>query len=170
MASRGTKLDDVMPKQDALLHLLGNRAFTAAGLAIHGVNTENVLTANITTYVINGIFYAKAATAEVDISAATFLNEEGDTVAIATIADDTKAYLLFVLDTSGNIRVVQGAAVGLTATPVWPKVPENYAAMGAVLVQNETGSAFTPGTTALDTANVTDTYYDLSASPAQTSP
>jgi hypothetical protein len=166
----GTRIDDINPAQEALLHLLANRSLTSGGLAMHASNKENVKTANAVTYIINGIFYSKSAQTEIDISGLTFLDKDGnaDTVSAQAIGYD-RIYLL-ALDASGNVRVSQGADVATGKTAHWPPCPPQLTPFGAVKVANGSSAAFTFGTTTLDTSGLTVTYTNLSVVPAATSP
>ena len=146
-----------------LRHLLGNRCHTKGVLAIDA-NTENVQTTVIITYSIRGIMYTKAAVAEIDISALGGLSS-------TALADGYTQIFGLALNAAGTITVVPGDQV-LTAditagTKIahWPSAIDDATVLfGAVKVVNATGSAFTFGTTGLDTSGITDTYYDLSVS------
>jgi 1,4-dihydroxy-2-naphthoate octaprenyltransferase len=94
------------------------------------------------------------------------MDETGTAVAVIANQATAKdcAYLL-VLDSSGTCKIIQGAAVAVGTTCKCPGTPTGYAPFGAVKVSNATGSVFTFGTTALNTASLTVTYFDLSASP-----
>ena len=147
----------------ALRHLLGNRCYTKGVLAIDA-NTENVQTTVIVTYSIRGVMYNKAAVAEIDVSAL-------DGLSSTALADGYTQIFGLALNAAGTITVVPGDQV-LTAditagTQVahWPAAIDDATVLfGAVKVVNATGSAFTFGTTGLDTAGITDTYYDLAVS------
>jgi hypothetical protein len=166
----GSRIDDINPHQEALLHLLGNRALTSGGIVIHGANAQNVKTVSAVTYIVNGVFYSKAAQTEIAVGSLTFLDENGNTSAVTAQADGKDCIYLLALDASSNIRVIQGEDVATGGTALWPKCPPEHAPFGAVKVANASGSDFTFGTTALSAAGVTDTYYDLSVVPAATSP
>lgn len=169
-------------RQGVLRTIIGGGCLTKVGAAIHGGNAENMLTASAANYIINGRFYTKAAQTEMDISAlyrlekddATPFEAESWSVAAAAggftaIADDFVCKYLFVLDSSGNIRIVEGTQVAITETAEWPDIPDDgsYVPFCGVEVKNESGANFTLGTTELSTGGVTDTYYDLAYVPGQ---
>lgn len=143
-----------------------NRCFGKAGLAIHGANVENVQTVAAVDYSIAGVMYQLAITAEIDLSALSCITETGaaDTLTAQVTATD-RAYLL-VLNAAGTVKIIQGTAVATGGTCGVPGCPESYAPFAALKVANASGSDFTLGTTALNAANVTTTYVDVSLAPA----
>lgn len=149
-----------------LRSLLGTRSHGKAGLAIHGANVENVQTVAAVDYSIAGVMYQLAITAEIDLSALSCITETGaaDTLTAQATATD-RAYLL-VLNAAGTAKIIQGTAVATGGTCVCPGCPESYAPFAALKVANASGSNFTLGTTALNAANVTTTYVDVSLAPA----
>lgn len=149
-----------------LRSLLGTRSHGKAGLAIHGANLENVQTVAAVDYSIAGVMYQLAITAEIDLSALSCITETGaaDTLTAQVTATD-RAYLL-VLNAAGTAKIIQGTAVATGGTCVCPGCPESYAPFAALKVANASGSDFTLGTTALNAANVTTTYVDVSLAPA----
>ena len=149
-----------------LRSLLGTRSHGKAGLAIHGGNVENVQTVAAVDYSIAGVMYQLAITAEIDLSALSCITETGaaDTLTAQATATD-RAYLL-VLNAAGTAKIIQGTAVATGGTCVCPGCPESYAPFAALKVANASGSNFTLGTTALNAANVTTTYVDVSLAPA----
>lgn len=153
------KLQDVNHQE--MRHLLGNFALTDGGLDIDDANTENVETNAAITYVIKGIFYAKSATAEIDISGLSGLPT-------TALADGYTQIFGLELNAAGTFSVVYGeqvATADITSgdrDPDWPVASDDdHTIVGAVKVANATGTTFTFGTTGLDTAGITDTYYDL---------
>lgn len=148
----------------ALRSLLGARCYGKAGLAIDATPAD-VETTSAVDYSIDGVMYTLAITAAIDISAAAVIDEAGGTTTMTAQATATDRIYLLVVNAAGTIKVVQGTAVATGATCPCPGVPSGYCAFGAVKVANASGSDFTFGTTSLATANVTDTYYDLSLAP-----
>lgn len=109
---------------------------------------------------IDGIFYHKAeAATNLPLTAAT----------AQTLL--SKCLYLLIVDSDGAVTSVKGTDVltaDLTAgTKVlqWPEVPANKCPIGAVKITLASTGTFTAGTTALDAANVTATYYNLSTVP-----
>lgn len=155
------RLEDV--EHAGLRHMLGNRCYSKGVLAIDA-NTENVQTTVAVDYSIKGIMYQKAAVAEIDVSGLGGLSS-------TALADGYTQIFGLALNSAGTITVVPGDQV-LTAditagTQIanWPSaIDDDTVLFGAVKVVNATGSAFTFGTTGLDTSGITDTYYDLAVS------
>lgn len=142
----------------------GNFCFSKAGLAIgDGAKTGIALASTVgtgTDYCIDGIMYNKADSAtNVPLTAAT------------TQVALSKCLYLICINASGTISSVKGTDVltaDLTAgTKVlkWPAPSANTAVIGAVKIACASTATFTAGTTALDAANITATYYDLHAVP-----
>jgi len=125
----------------ALRRTIGGLCIGNAGLAIHGTNVENVLTATAVTLTHNGVCNAFAAQTEIDLSAKTAYDEKG--VALSAIP---------MLTSQGD-------------DADWPVLPFGYCPFGGIKVVNGTASAFTIGTTALNTASLTVTYSSLLTIP-----
>ena len=155
----GFGLRDVASKQ--IREMLATRSLTDGGLAIHGTNTENTLTAAAVVHTIDGVFKSLAADTEIDISALVFKDGDGNTVTQEALATAKKCVYVFAVDAAGTEFMFQGVQVLEADDAFCPGVAAGYAAFGAVKVSNATGSDFTLGTTALDAASVTDTYYDI---------
>ncbi len=133
---------------DALLSLLLNRSFGEAGLAIHGINKDNLLTAAAFSFIVAGVPKNLAAQTEIVTPAAT-----------AQTVDEKCWYLLHV-NASGTISFTKG--VDHATTAVIPAPPADEAVFGAVHVSLASGAGFTLGTTVFDALNVTSTYFDSS--------
>lgn len=142
----------------------GAFCMSKAGLAIGdgaktGVALASVVGAGV-DFVIDGILYNKA-------DAATNLPLTAATAQTAL----SKCLYLICVDSAGAVTSVKGTDVltaDLTAgTKVlkWPALPANKAPIGAVKIALASSGTFTAGTTALDAANVTTTYYDLFSVP-----
>ena len=134
-------------------------ALSRAGLGIGSTASQVSLAAPNgagTDYAIGGIAYHKADAASVAITAAP-----------AQAADTTCLYLV-CLDSGGTLSTVKGDDVLNTAlnagTAVihWPIQPKGLCAIGAVKVKT-VGVTFTAGTTNLNAAGVTATYYNFAA-------
>jgi hypothetical protein len=111
-------------------------------------------------YSIDGITYSKTGAATVIPFTALGLQ-----------AALTKCLYLAVIDSAGTVTFVKGTAVltadltAGTAVLKWPAVPAGKCPWGAVKIACASTATFTPGTTALDAANITATYYDLATVP-----
>lgn len=75
-----------------------------------------------------------------------------------SVANGSKVHIALVLDSSGAITPYWGAISTAVAACTFPDIPLNTAVVGTVLLENGSGSGFTGGTTALDTAGITLTY------------
>lgn len=164
----------------ALRAALGSRCLTKATLAINAASAATVKTTGATSYTINGVFYTKAALAAQ--SFAVTHREDGSAVTATDAAyvqpAETTVIYLVCLNAVGAVAVVQGGYAGqavlyandkskvLTSDGGVPEIPAGYIAIGAVKVATAAATTFTPGTTALDAAGVTATYFDLSMVPA----
>lgn len=161
--------------QHALLRtLLGNRTLTRPVTAINAGGAATIATSNAIVFSNDGIILNKAALSAQALTVDATQQEKvtGYTTFQVQPAGKT-AYYVFVLDASGNVRCIQGSWDGLT-------IPALKAPAGAGLIPDigtsftpfavlkvVTGSAaFTPGTTALDAANITFTFRDVSVLPA----
>jgi hypothetical protein len=143
----------------------GTFCMTKAGLAIgDGAKTGVAFAAPVGAgidFCIDGILYNHA-------DAATNL----PFTAAAVQAVLTKCLYLVCVDSGGTVTTVKGTAVltaDLTAGNAvlqWPEYPSSKCVVGAVKITLASTATFTPGTTALDAANVTATYYDLFNIPA----
>jgi hypothetical protein len=142
----------------------GTMCLSKAGLAIGdgaktGVAIASVVGAGI-DFCIDGIIYNKGdAATNLPLSAGT---------AQGLL---TKCLYLICIDSANNVTSVQGTPV-LTADLVagtkvlaWPALPAGKCAIGAVKMTTASTGNFTAGTTALDAANCTATYYDLACVP-----
>lgn len=139
----------------------GSFALTAGGLA-EGTNANTYKTVNTITYVVDGVFKSKGATDNVAFSS-------GHSV----VAASSSCLFLVCLDGSGNFSTAQGkaaltaAVTAGTASLQWPSAPADVAVVGAIRVDTNGSTTFTPGSTDLGAAGVTDTYYDLFAVPTK---
>lgn len=85
----------------------------------------------------------------------------------------TKCLYLIVIDSAGAVTSVKGIAqltadlVAGTKVLQWPDVPADKCPVGAVKITLASTATFTAGTTALDAANVTATYYDFAFVPTK---
>jgi hypothetical protein len=116
-------------------------------LAIKTSSSPIVKSTNATLYTNRGGVYTKAAG---DMSALT-----------GTIATAYTGVYTFQIDSAGTITTLKGTDA-LTADGVtlanFPSEDASKTTLGSVVIVNATGSTFTGGTTALDTASLT-VYY-----------
>lgn len=138
---------------DALRALTGTRCNAAAGVAEATTLAGGFQIANAIDYCIDGVLYAKAAEDDVAFSSGH-----------AEQADGTTRYYLVQIDAAGTLSTVQGEEDGEIPDPSDDNCP-----VGAIKVVTD-GGTFTPGTTDLSDAAVTDTYYDLAVLPLDRAP
>jgi hypothetical protein len=146
---------------DQALHdIIANKNLTAATLAINGAAAATFKTTSAYQYLIDGVFKSKAALAAQAFSAGHAAQPIGVT-----------QYYAVGLDGSGNVTTYQGVEetfilLGVSSTvPTLPTIPAGICPVGIIKVVNGSANAFVPGTTALDTAGLTVTYFDVSIMP-----
>ena len=144
-----------------MAELLANSGFTGcfskAGLAVGSTSTGvAIATPNGAgvDFAIDGIAYHKADAGSVAISATSVQ------------AVSTSCLYLVELDASGALSTKKGkeeltADLGVSATLQWPAPSADKCPIGGFKVALNASTTFTGGTTALDAAGVTDTYYDF---------
>lgn len=145
----------------------GNFNLSAGGLAIKaGGATPQMKTVNALNYVLDGIFKtAKGATAAISFSAGhATLNP------LAAVAQQCMFGLY--LDSAGNFTTVQGKIVpalevsgALNAVPT-PGSKKSLCLVGMIEIATTAAASFIPGTTNLDAAGITATYFDCMNLPA----
>lgn len=164
----------------ALVNVIGNACFSKATLAINAALAATIKTTGTTTYTVGGVFYTKAA-----LSAQSFAathRADGNAVSSADTQYvqpiNTTVIYVVALKADGTVGVIQGSYAGQSMSygsdiskvtlmgGGVPKLPDGYTAIGAVKVATNGVATFTPGTTALDAAGLTVTYYDLARLPA----
>lgn len=139
--------DEVRQLINAIALLTANRCLSAGGAAI-GTTTTKVKSANTITYTVDGVFKSKAGTDDL-------WTLSGGVVPVSSY----QKYLL-CLDGSGTASVVQGVPASTAAGVVLPAPPQGKTIVGIVTVQTDATHTFTPGTTGLDGAGITDSYAD----------
>lgn len=164
----------------AIKNLLAFYNVTKATLAINAAGAATIKSTGAINYVNNGIFLQKAALAAQAITP----NVPGGLKYIQPA--NTTVYYTVGLDGAGNVYVAQGSYVGqqLSLDPTlgigvsqagtsWVgdgSVPDFPDALGVtpigILKVALGATTFNPGTTLLDAANVTVTYFDISVLPA----
>ncbi len=136
-----------------------------AGLTVGGTSTKvKIATPDGTSgvcYSIDGINYYKADTDNLVLTAAS------------AQAAGTDCLYLICLDSSGTLSSVKGTEVDSddlsndVTVLQWPAPDDDTCPIGAVRVTTGSSTTFTAGTTALDAAGITDTYYDLKTIPSE---
>lgn len=150
----------------SLLASLGTKAFTAGGTA-KGTAAGSVKTVSTVTYIHDGIFRSKGATDNIALTGAPFTA--------------MTCFFLVSLDKAGTVVVTRGVASGeaVTQNSVGragdvPNIPNGTGQNGdaqpncpicIIKVVAAAATTFTPGTTNVDAASITTTFYDVSGVP-----
>jgi hypothetical protein len=142
----------------------GTLALSKAGLA-EGTNANtfqiNAPNGAGVDYAIKGRTYHKADTDNLAFS-------DGHTA----LAASQQCVFGVQLDTSGNVTTKQSNIVDTADLEAgndqlhWPVADDNKVIVGYIRVETSDSGAFTPGSTDLGDAQVTDTYYDVMLPPA----
>lgn len=161
------------------LRILANMNVTRGVLAINAASAATVKTTNAIVYLVDGIFYNKAALSAQALSAlaasdlpaslSNWLQPSGLNGAFYVQPTGKTVYYVLAMNAAGTVKVVQGTYDGQELLPgvnsavgksIVPDVPAPFVPFG--LIKVVTGSAtFTPATTALDASNITFTFYDV---------
>lgn len=164
---------------DSLRKVLGNRCHTKATLAINAGGAATIKTTGATIYSIGGVLYTKAALSAQSLAVTHRLDGTPVTTAEPAYVQPAGTTVIYVvaLNAAGTVAVVQGSYKGQAVTfkpdltKIWtgngdiPEEPSGYTAIGAVKVTTAPATTFTPGTTVLDAAGITATYFDVSVLP-----
>lgn len=174
-----SRLSDVTNAAIRALHGFFNatQKTGANNLQINAAGAATVKTATAINFINNGVALYKAALAAQSIAP----NVGNAYVQPAS----TTVYYTLGLDASGNVIVVQGNYAGqmLNQDPTkglgqtqmgtsWvgtgdiPDVPDGVTAIGVIKVVTNGATTFTPGTTALDAAGLTVTFFDVANLPS----
>lgn len=162
----------------ALRRLLANVCLKAVGLAINAAGAATLKTTSASTHVIDSVFYSKTSTAAMPFAVTHRAFGEPVTTADPGYVQpaNTTVYYLVSFDAANNVAISQGSYAGqqiaystnltkvLTGDGGYPQEPSGYTAVGVVKVVTG-ATTFTPGTTLLDAANVTATYFDVARVP-----
>lgn len=163
-----------------MANVIGNACFSKATLAINAGSAATIKTTGTTTFTVGGVFYTKAA-----LSAQSFAaTHRADGAAVSALDPQyvqpisSTVFYVVALNAAGTVAVVQGSYAGQQMTygsdiskvttmgGGLPALPSGYTAIGVVKIATNGSTTFTPGTTALDAAGVTATYYDVARLPA----
>lgn len=169
----------------ALAALLGNTNNGAkAVLAINAGGAATVKTTGAFEYTVNGVKYTKVALAAQAITVTH--DAQGNASTGYVVPAGVTVYYTLALNAAGTVAVVQGTyagqkpgfdpAVGVGAAYMGgtsfigngaiADVPAGYTAVGVIKIVTAGAATFTAGTTLLDAANVTASYFDIEMLPA----
>jgi len=154
----------------------GNFAFTSGALAA-GSNAGTIQNAAAITYTINGEFKSKAITNNAAISytgPAVYSQNavESNGGFTGEVGGSTRLYGIY-LDGAGTFSIEPGAIVNTAelaagvAPLQFPGTQRAKACVGAMRIAVTAGTAFVPGTTALNATGVTATFLNLSSIPGE---
>lgn len=139
-------------------------ALASAGLAI-GSTTSQYSTANAVPFLLNGRFFSRAAIAT---QALTIVPGTGIVPsapnALQPLAIGQGCSFLVVVDAASALFVVQSPLGEAGKKQAVAAVPSGYTPIGVIKVEAVT-AAYTPGTTALNAAGVTTTYFNVGSHP-----
>lgn len=155
--------------------LIGGMVFNKPVLAINAASAATVKTTNAITFSVNGVMYSKAILSAQSI--AVTHNSYGNAGGAYVQPSSTTVFYTLALDSSGNVTVTQGSYAGQDLSSLnmgtsargsgaIPNSPANTTPFGVIKIATGASATFTAGTTALDAAGVTATYFDISSLPS----
>lgn len=159
----------------AIRELLANRTYVKATLAINAASAATVKNTGAIIFSVDGVMYTKAALAAQSIAVThNYLGVAGGAYVQPV---STTVFYVLSLDATGAVSVVQGTFAGqdlsqrnmgtsAKGTGALPDPRDGTAPFGVIKVVTNGVATFTAGTTALDAAGVTATYFDVSILPA----
>jgi hypothetical protein len=159
---------------------IGNNCASKITLAINAGAAATVKSTGAINFNIDGVCYTHAALAAqaITVTHDCFGQPVGGNNLPKYVQPVLKtAYYLICLNAAGTVAVCQGSYLGqalaypdlqrvLTGTGGIPQEPDGYTAIGMLKVALANAATFNPGTTALDAADVTVTYFDLERVPS----
>lgn len=160
------------------------RCMSYPALAINAAGAATVKTTNAIDYSIDGVTRRKTALAAQSL--AVTHNQLGVASGGYVQPASTTVYYTLAVNAAGAVAVVQGTYFGqtfdtaptaslgqnsfggarVTGDGAVPSVPAGYCPFGLVKIVTNASTTFTAGTTALDAAGVTASYFDLAVIPA----
>lgn len=168
------KLSDFFTRQQ--IEVLGFANRVKAVLAINIGGAATVKTTNAFSFTNNGVQLTKAALAAQSIAVTHTMN--GKFVGGGYVQPvSTTVYYTLGLDAAGVVSVAQSAYAGQPNLPgaagtslvgdgQVSESPVGSTPVGVIKVVTNGATTFTPGTTALDAAGLTVTYFDVEVLPA----
>lgn len=141
--------DEVRRLVNQISLLAANHASTTAVTVARGTTAAKAKTTNNTTFRVDGVNKALAATDD-------FWTMSGTTVAISS----WQKYMLLV-DASGVASILEGVQSTVSAAAVvLPAFPQSKSVLGMVTVATDATHTFVPGTTAFNGTGITSTFAD----------
>jgi hypothetical protein len=165
-ANEGARLKDV--QHSVIRNLLGTRCLGKCGFTIDA-NANDAEIDTAVSYMINGVLYTLGTDAALDISAdVTNLAE----ITVAPLPTGYTQIFVFEVDAAGAYTVAAGKQVANaditagTALADWPSLTsEIVCPFGAIKIVNTSVGDFILGTTLMDVAGITETFYDIGVVP-----
>lgn len=162
-----------------LRKLVGTFCAGPAGLAIKIATDVAAKTSAAFNYAIGGVFYTKAAIATQSVVPTHRFNGDAVTAADPSYVQpiNTTVFYVLAINAAAAVAVVQGSFANQVIkfskdiSKVWtgdgaiPAEPAGYTAFGVIKITTNGATTFTPGTTALDAAGLTVSYFNVSALP-----
>jgi hypothetical protein len=131
----------------------GYLSLAAAGLA-EGTNANTFKTVNTLAYTSNGVFKSKGATDNLAFSTGT-----------ALAASQACLFAVWI-NAAGTVTTTQGPIVAAgDPCPVPSQTTAGTTLVGLIKIVTSSSATFTPGSTDLGAAGVTDTYSDCMDMP-----
>lgn len=158
---------------------LGNMCLSKITLAINAGGAATVRSTGAISYTVGGVYSTKAALSAQAITVTHRFDGKPVTAADTAYVQPINTTVVYVLalNAAGTVAVVQGTFAGqqvtygsdlskiVTAGGGVPQLPAGHTAIGAIKVATDGVATFTAGTTALDAAGLTVTYFDLALLP-----
>jgi len=164
----------------ALRALLGTNCPTKVTLAINAGAALTVKTTGASNFIIDGLFYTKAAlSAQVLTALAAAQQKVNGQSGFIIQPISTTAYYLITQDAAGVVNCIQSSFLGVTwytadsnlpqvGTGQLPDAPSTLCPIGYIKVVTNGATTFTAATDALDKAGCTFTFQDLQYLPGTT--
>lgn len=135
------------------------RGMASAGIVIGTGSAAKVKWGNSIVASVNG----KIVTVTTNEVAFTATSDDIE----ANASSVREAIYLVVVDASGTVSLYKGTEASGSGQAAWPECPTDKACVGAVRIAVAAGSTkFDASTDLLSAGHITDTYYDLTCSPA----
>ena len=160
----------------ATVDLIGNASLAKAVLAINAASAATVKTTTALLYTVNGVMYTKAI---LSAQAITPTHTQNGAVSGGSYVQpvSTTVYYTLSANAAGTIAVTQGTFAGQDLSLMnagasvrgdgsVPDAPDLYTPFGVIKVVTNASTTFTAGTTALDAAGLTVSYFDVAVLPA----
>lgn len=139
---------------ESLNRNFGNVCLGSGILAIKAASNADAKTTAAIPFAVAGKLYSLAATATLDLSTATYATGGSLVLAVGETAD-----LFCMVDAAGALTYYL-----VRDDEIWEPL-DTVATFGQITITNGSASAFTVGTTPLDTALVTTVYSNLMVYP-----